>query len=146
MYCPCGTGKNFLECCGTFIEMHENAPSAETLMRSRYTAYTLGDIAYINKTMQGKPLEELDQSIHWLGLCVLKTTQKTDHRAYVEFIAKYQKLDQIHLLHEKSEFLFENGSWYYVDGLIIPSQTHRISLNGPCYCGNGKKFKNCHGK
>ena len=146
MYCPCGTGKHYLKCCGTFIEIGKNAPSAETLMRSRYTAYTLADITYINKTMRGKSVEDLDQSIHWLGLNVIKTTKKTEFHVFVEFIAKYQKSYHIYSLHEISEFLFENGCWYYIDGLILPSQTNRISLNGPCYCGNGKKFKNCHGK
>lgn len=131
MYCPCGTGKKFLACCGTYIEMHENAPSAETLMRSRYTAYTLADIAYIKKTMREKSVEAVDQSIHWLGLNIIKTTKKTEYHVFVEFIAKYQKSDHIHSLHEISAFLFENGYWYYVDGHIIPSQTHRISLNGP---------------
>ena len=72
MYCPFGTGKYYLKCCGTYIEMHENALSAETLMRSRYTTYTLADITYINKTMRGKSVEDLDQSIHWLGLNVKK--------------------------------------------------------------------------
>ena len=73
--------------------MHENAPSAETLMRSRYTAYTLADIAYIKKTMREKSVEAVDQSIHWLGLNIIKTTKKTEYHVFVEFIAKYKKLD-----------------------------------------------------
>ena len=95
-------------------------------MRSRYTAYSKANIAYIQKTMrgpasQGYNAEEARQwsaSAQWLGLSIIHTSQKGPI-GYVEFIARY-RLNQVeHQLHEQSEFHYIDNRWYYVQGLII---------------------------
>ena len=45
--CPCGSGRAFGACCGPALSGERPAPTAEALMRSRYTAFTLRDTAYL---------------------------------------------------------------------------------------------------
>ena len=152
--CPCGSGIPDLECCHIFISGEKTAPTAEALMRSRYTAYTHAELGYIERTMKGPALlrfnkqksEERARYIKWHKLDIIKTFQK-DKRHFVEFIASLSINNKYDTLHERSEFLFENGEWYYVDGIIFPqelSTTHKkIGRNELCPCGSQKKFKKC---
>lgn len=121
-------------------------------MRSRYSAFCVKDIEYLISTHHPSrqvPDERafLEKTIHqnqWLGLMVLKT-DKGPHPSigYVEFTAFYKNGD-IGQLHEKSEFIHENGQWYYVDGQIMAPL--KFGRNEPCWCGSNKKYKKCHGK
>ena len=151
MLCPCGSELNYLECCGQYIERKIAAPNPLVLMKSRYTAYTLGNIDYIQNTMQGLPLKNFSMkdvkewalSVKWLNLIILKVD---DSNNQVEFIARYIEKKRIHQLHEISQFEFDGKNWFYTDGKIIPTQSLPIPLNSPCFCGSQKKYKNCHGK
>lgn len=146
-------------CCGQY---HKNfqAPTAEALMRSRYTAFCLDDFTYLDKTMReaarvGFNLEESQawaQSVYWLGLTIIEASDPKEEQnsAYVEFIARYMINNSIQAIHEKSEFKRIDEHWYYVSG-IKPKNKHspktiKISNNQPCPCNSLKKFKNCHGK
>jgi SEC-C motif-containing protein len=92
-------------------------------MRSRYSAYSRANIAYIVATQTGPAAENFNaneakawaQSIKWLGLEVLRSEQgqATDNTGIVEFIARYQFNKQIQQLHEVSEFKKLNDRWYY---------------------------------
>ena len=117
--CYCGTGKAFIECCQPYISGNEKAPTAEALMRSRYSAYAVHDAEYLWQTTALKERRHhskaamLDwaKSNQWLKLEVLNATETT-----VEFKAYYldERLRaQVH--HEKSTFINEGGSWYYAD-------------------------------
>ncbi len=89
-------------------------------MRSRYTAYTLRDIAYLNATWHPdtRPanLDLSDQTeAKWLGLTVKRhETIDADH-ARVEFVARYKLKGRAHRLHEFSRFERVAGRWLYVD-------------------------------
>jgi SEC-C motif domain protein len=61
----------------------------------------------------------------------------------VEFAAFY-KNSKIEQLHENSKFIYENGQWYYLDGILL--DPIKITRNEPCWCGSIKKYKKCHGK
>jgi SEC-C motif domain protein len=117
--CPCGIPTNYDACCGRYISGAANAPTAEALMRSRYSAYTLNDEAYLRKTWEPRacPSERIvhDEPTKWLGLDVRKHTQDGD-RATVEFVARYKIGGKAHRLHELSRFVREDGRWLYVDG------------------------------
>ncbi len=120
--CPCGSGKRYLECCELYISGKRHAPTAEALMRSRYTAYTLLDQAYLLKTWHPRsrmPILDLkDQALcKWLGLEV-RAYHRQDSRATVEFVARYKINGRAMQLHEVSKFEFEGGQWFYVDGDI----------------------------
>jgi len=116
--CPCG-GVSYASCCGRFIDDGEIAQTAEQLMRSRYTAYTLGKEPYLKATWHAdtRPTEAVVQedSVKWLGLEVRRHVPEGD-KASVEFIARYKVGGRAHRLHEISRFVREEGRWFYVDG------------------------------
>ena len=150
--CPCGSLKPFDSCCGLFIFHQEIPTSAEQLMRSRYSAYVLNHMEYIENTMTGLALigfvkeeaRKWSSSIKWLGLNVLKHCQIDLAHAEVEFIIAYQQKEKIIQVREKSQFIMQDGRWLYLDGQLSPPQVRRLSANQPCYCQSGKKYKNCH--
>jgi len=124
--CPCGScNKEYAECCGRYLDGGETAPTAEALMRSRYTAYTLGREDYLLATWHSStrpPTLELasDPSKNWLGLEVQCHDQPQPDQAVVEFVARYKVEGRAHRLHEISRFVREAGRWLYVDGDISP--------------------------
>jgi SEC-C motif-containing protein len=125
--CPCGTGREFKECCEPYIKGEAQPATAETLMRSRYSAYTLGDIAYIKRTSAPEALKEFDvkaakewaESAEWKGLKVLSVDKggAEDKKGVVEFMATYKQDGKVLEHHEVSKFR-KNGSgeWMFVDG------------------------------
>lgn len=152
-YCPCGSKKNINECCLIFISGRGFTLSAELLMRSRYTAYALGEVRYITDTWHSstRPVNlMLEESVVWTGLQVLASTIEKNNEAYVEFIAAFNNAGVMGQMHERSRFLFEEGSWFYVDGEQLESETQynakKPGRNELCYCGSGRKFKKCCGK
>lgn len=156
--CPCGSKIDYAACCGLYIESGRAAPSPEALMRSRYTAYTRANIEYIKNTMKGSALlhfQEIQaknwaERVKWLGLKVIKTINDKDNQGHVEFIATFLEGGKVESIHELSEFLLEEGRWFYVDGqhqVAAPaSQSRKIGRNDICPCGSQKKFKHCHAK
>lgn len=154
--CPCDSNKIYFSCCEPYITGKQNPDSPEALMRSRYTAYTMANIDYIKETMRGKALigfQELESKrwakrVHWIKLDVINSTIETPSKGYVEFEASFVDGSRLKSIHEKSEFICEEGRWYYIDGMHL-STTHpdkMISRNTNCPCGSQRKFKNCHGK
>ena len=119
--CPCGNNKNHLDCCGRYLDGGEAASTAEALMRSRYTAYTLGREDYLLATWHHSTRpESLDLATEprskWLGLKVKRHEQPEPDHAVVEFVARYKVDGRAHRLHEISRFVCEAGRWFYVDG------------------------------
>ncbi|MEZ5479856.1 MAG: YchJ family metal-binding protein, partial [Thiolinea sp.] len=98
MPCPCQSGLSYAECCQPFHEGRAQAPTAEALMRSRYSAYALNLPAYLHRSWsaqtrptkqslkKGKPLE-------WLGLQITRTEQGgvLDDSGVVAFAARYRE-------------------------------------------------------
>lgn len=125
--CPCGTNKPYSECCGLYIESEVGAPTPEALMRSRYSAYSLGNIDYIGKTMQGDAAKDFDvegtkrwaDGIKWLSLAITSQKMKTPSKGFVIFEATYLENGKERILREKSEFHFIKGHWYYVAGKML---------------------------
>lgn len=156
--CPCGSEKPYSLCCGMFIEQHSQPQTPEQLMRSRYTAYTMTNLDYIKKTMQGAAALHFDlesaqkrsEHAQWLRLDVLNSylDPKNSKRGFVEFKAYYRLAKQEHCMHELSEFLLQDGRWYYVDGKIVMEAPAKVKINrnDPCICGSGKKYKKCCGQ
>jgi SEC-C motif-containing protein len=122
--CPCG-GKDYASCCGRFIDGGQLPQTAEELMRSRYTAYTQGNEAYLKATWHAstRPTEDVaqDEGLKWLGLEVRKHVPTGD-RATVEFVARCKTGGKAHRMHEVSNFVREDGRWYYVDGTFPNSK------------------------
>lgn len=121
--CPCGTQKSYDACCGLFISGKQKASSPETLMRSRYTAYTKANIDYIQNTMRPPASNEFNpieayqwaRRVQWKKLDVLRVSP-FDTKGWVEFIAYFIEEDQPQQIHETSEFHFIDNTWFYVNG------------------------------
>lgn len=119
--CPCG-GKSFVQCCGRYLNQALAAPTAEALMRSRYSAFVLKDEPYLKSTWHTttRPHDAIidpNDGAKWLGLEVRKHVEKGD-QATVEFVARYKVAGRAHRLHEVSNFVREEGRWFYVDGIF----------------------------
>jgi SEC-C motif-containing protein len=115
--CPCGSGAACAECCARW-HGGAAAPSAEALMRSRYSAFVLGLADYLLATWHRstRPASlELDPAVKWLGLDV-RSCQSDGDRATVEFVARSKLGGRATRLHESSRFVLESGRWYYIDG------------------------------
>jgi len=116
-------------------------------MRSRYSAFTLGDLAYLEASWHPDYLPAdlaIDDSIRWLGLEILSGSQQTE-RALVEFEARFLRQGRVDAIHESSRFVCEQGRWLYTDGdMLAPTFTPwQPGRNESCPCGSGKKFKRC---
>ncbi len=125
--CPCGRvdakGRvlDFARCCGRYIGHFEQcaAPDAESLMRSRYSAFVLHDEAYLLATWHRDtrpPSIAFDAAARWLGLEVREHRVVGDAHAAVEFVARLRARGRGERLHERSRFVREGLRWYYVDG------------------------------
>ena len=88
-------------------------------MRSRYSAFVRGDVAYLQATWHAstRPVSlELDQAARWLGLDVRGYRVTGGDTAEVEFVARYRVGGRAVRQHELSRFVLEDGRWYYLDG------------------------------
>ncbi|MBC7597531.1 MAG: hypothetical protein H7238_00765 [Polaromonas sp.] len=124
--CPCGRtdvrGRPlaWAACCGRYLASDSPAPDAESLMRSRYSAFVLARADYLLATWHSsrRPATiEFDPGVKWLGLEVRHHRVLDATHAEVEFVARQKSPGSPALrLHERSRFLREGGRWFYVDG------------------------------
>ena len=129
-------------------------------MRSRYTAFTQANMEYIKKTMAGNALLDFNEiearqwakKVTWLRLEMIESIRHKDQpdRGEVEFIAWFIEKNQLHSLHERSQFHRIKNKWFYVTG-HHPEEASKqkpvlIGRTSLCPCGSGKKFKNCHAR
>lgn len=138
--CPCGrttialgnrSGANpkllrYADCCGRYIDHWATAPSpdAESLMRTRYTAFVGERAEYLQATWHASTRPAVlvfEPGAKWLGLAVRSHFATGDDQAEVEFVARYRVGGQAVRLHEKSRFVREAGRWFYVDGDHAPT-------------------------
>ena len=116
--CPCGLGQAYAACCGRYISRAAAAPTAEALMRSRYSAYVRGDVKYLLHTwhVSARPeTMDAERAVKWLGLEILMTEEGGDAQGVVEFVARYKVNGKAYRLHERSRFVKEDVQWFYVD-------------------------------
>ena len=120
--CPCLSGATYGACCGPFHRGDALAPSAERLMRSRYSAYVTGNVRYLLATWHPttRPASlDLDPDQRWFLLDIVRTSRggMLDDVGTVEFIAKYRLDGRAGEQHENSRFVRERRRWYYVDAI-----------------------------
>ena len=154
--CPCGSTLDLATCCGRY-HAGEAAPTAEALMRSRYAAYALGRLDYIEATCAGPAglafnraeAEAAQLGTWWIGLEIVSARKgrEADSAGTVGFIARYRQQGTESALAETSEFRRIDGRWFYWDRLPDVPQP-RVPVpgrNDPCPCRSGKKYKKCCG-
>ncbi|MFH8570450.1 YchJ family protein [Streptomyces sp. NPDC017993] len=120
--CPCGRAETYRECCAPFHRGSAAAPTAERLMRSRYSAFAVGDAGYLLRTWHPSTRPEgldFEPAQRWTGLDILGTTGGSAFHAEgtVEFRAHYSLHGDTGSQHENSRFVREDGRWVYVDAL-----------------------------
>lgn len=175
MNCNCGSKLDFSTCCEPFLTGQKLPTSAEQLMRSRYTAYTIENLDYIQSTLAPESKRDFDfngtkkwaAQSKWLGLEILSTKKgaESDQKGEVEFMAKYSQNGEVFEHHEVSHFRKnEKGQWLFVEGdahthregethhhhhhvkqQTVVRESPKVGRNDPCPCGSGKKYKKCCG-
>lgn len=122
--CPCGSGEAFRACCGPVLR-GEPAPTAERLMRSRYTAFFVGDSGHLIASWHPRTRPHdltIDPVLRWTGLRVdaVEDGGVEDTQGTVEFTAFWEDGSDddatAGALHERSRFVRQSGRWWYVDG------------------------------
>lgn len=165
MNCHCGSGQPYANCCEPYITGQKPAPTAEALMRSRYTAHVIADIPYLKKTLAPESRGDFNEAdvrewtkSEWLGLEIISAQGNK-----VEFTANYKKDGKEYGHHEVAKFRKMGDNWFFVDGdshvheggghhhhhhppqVPVVRESPKIGRNDPCSCGSGKKYKKCHG-
>lgn len=118
MQCPCNPTKEYKDCCQKVHQNIASASSAEALMRSRYSAFVLANIAFLQKShhsstrpskQEKRALEKWSTSVNWIKLEILNTTEDT-----VEFKAFFMENGIVAIIHENSLFCKEDNHWVYL--------------------------------
>ncbi|MYZ35394.1 MULTISPECIES: YchJ family protein [unclassified Streptomyces] len=122
--CPCGLPAVYGACCGRFHSGSATAPTAELLMRSRYSAFAVRDEPYLLKSWDPatRPAGAgLDPTVRWTGLEILETADGSPFHTTgtVTFRARFTHRGTPGVLHERSRFARHDGAWVYVDGTFV---------------------------
>lgn len=123
--CPCGRPLEYINCCGKAHQNIINAKTAEDLMRSRYTAFTMANGDYLmeshhsmtRKSARKDELVQWAKSVKWLKLEIVKTIDggEDDTEGIVEFKAHFREGKRRQVMHQTGKFLREFGHWVYFD-------------------------------
>ena len=121
MRCPCLSGDTYESCCGPLLAGDTAAPTAERLMRSRFTAFAVGDASYLLRSWHPatRPVDlDLDDEIRWTRLEIIETEAggPFDSEGFVTFEAFYREQGVQGSMKERSRFVREDRVWSYVDG------------------------------
>ena len=119
--CPCGSGAMYAACCGPLHTGEATAPTAEALMRARFSAFALVKPDYLRDTWHAttRPAEvKLDDRVRWTRLDIVDTAAggPADLTGVVEFRALYRAGKTRGVLHERSSFVRLDGRWLYLSG------------------------------
>jgi SEC-C motif domain protein len=120
--CWCGSGRTVGRCCGSVLSRAATAVTAEALMRSRYSAYVIGDTDYLLASWHPDTRPgflDLDDARRWLGLTIkaVEGGSEADVEGTVTFVARFKSHGRGHRLCECSRFVREQGVWLYRDGV-----------------------------
>ena len=121
--CICGSSQLFDACCGPLLSGEKKAPTAERLMRSRFSAFATGNCEYLLQTWDPNTVPdslELDPETTFESLHIVDTHKGGlfDDQGVVEFIARYDHDGTKGSQHERSFFRRLNGAWVYTSGIV----------------------------
>lgn len=153
--CPCGSGRKFGTCCAFYIN-GTPAPDAQTLMRSRYTAYVVGALDHVAAThapevrddFNRAEAERLARICQFQELDIRKVVENGDS-AQIDFLIRFRRDGKDMMQVELADFRRADGRWLYAGGKLSSQVSQRtvtrVGRNEPCPCGSGKKSKKCCG-
>ncbi|MCO6395187.1 MULTISPECIES: YchJ family protein [Corynebacterium] len=115
--CPCGLDRPYPLCCGA-LHAGKPAPTAESLMRARYSAFVVGDADYLLRTWASSTrpasLELPPGGEPYIALRVLHSEQGGPTDTYGE--VRFEALHPSGTQREHSRFIREGGAWVYLNG------------------------------
>ncbi|MFH8347694.1 YchJ family protein [Streptomyces sp. NPDC018045] len=120
--CPCGLQASYEECCARFHLGQAAAPTAERLMRSRYSAFAAGDAPYLLRTWHPatRPASlDFEPEQRWTRLEIVTTTGGSAFHSEgtVRFRAHYTLDGEPGVQEENSRFVRDEGAWVYLSEL-----------------------------
>lgn len=154
--CPCDPQSSFEQCCGPFITDGLSAPTPEALVRSRYSAFAMRTLDYIERThapevrddFNRAEAERIAKDLDWQGLDIVSTTSQVDG-VDVEYVIRIRQSNRIVSKSSISRFRQEDGEWLLVSSRsgqkVADQRLVKVGRNDPCTCGSGKKYKKCCG-
>jgi len=133
--CLCCSGLLYTNCCAPFHRGLREAPSAEALMRSRFSAYANKLVPYVYRTLhaehedkkrpEAKVLREIrdaTSSLRFMRLVVLDRRDADEHGvARVLFFARVFEKGKNRSFLELSDFLHDGTGWRYLRGQQEPA-------------------------
>lgn len=160
--CHCGSGQPIEDCCLPVIRGERQSKTAVELMRSRYTAFVIGDVDWILASHHPDTRDEVDREeierwssgSEWLGLRIKETIdgEAGDSEGIVHFRARYKVgMQQVEHV-ERARFERYEGEWLFHSVIedeqpalvpVVPASS--VGRNDQCLCGSGKKHKRCCG-
>ena len=156
--CPCGSGRSYDACCQPIIA-GAPAPTAEALMRSRYSAYVKHEYEHLGRSLSAEQKKDFSaeetkrwsEQSEWLGLKILRAEKggPSDQEGLVEFAARYRTQGE-EQEHVETALFGREGGWVYAgqipqQGTTVRYEKPKPGRNDPCPCGSGKKYKKCCG-
>ena len=117
MGCKCGSRAQSDACCEIYLRGNALPPTALTLMKSRYTAFTKCNERYLLDTWHPSTrpakLDFRGDKTEWTKLEILDVVGGTTESQHgvVEFKAFYRLGARSECLHERSSFIREEGRW-----------------------------------
>lgn len=144
-HCFCGSLQAFEKCCKPYLE-GLIVPTAEALMRSRFSAFATANATYIKQTQVdalniGLEIQSFRQTLQtqkWVKLDIIDS--KPDS---VAFRALMIYNDTLYTLQENSLFKESEGKWFYSKALSHEDSERPLKRNETCPCGSAKKYKQC---
>ncbi len=140
--CPCHSGADYRACCSPYHLRKAQAPDAVSLMRSRYSAFALGDAEYLYDTLgPGHEDRKMDKAallrdfrtakstLRYQGLAILDSTTDGDAARVLLHATIFEK-GQDRSFVELSEFVKVDGGWRYESGRLLPTAKLGKSLAG----------------
>ncbi|GAA1688356.1 YchJ family metal-binding protein [Nonomuraea maheshkhaliensis] len=120
--CPCGLPGTYQDCCGRLHRGDSAAATAEQLMRSRFSAFAVGDEAYLLRTWlpSARPAGSVqDRRVKWTRLEVLESSggSVVHTEGTVRFRAHYLDRGRPGEMEEHSRFVRYEGRWVYAGAL-----------------------------
>ncbi len=131
--CPCTSGALYRACCAPYHQGKAEAPDAEALMRSRYSAFALKEVDYLWRTLhpdhpdRARPREEFVRELRgrasalkYPRLHVLdRRLAAPGDTAVVLFYARVFETGKDRSFVERSEFQHDGRGWRYLRGRAL---------------------------
>ncbi|SEA41009.1 YchJ family protein [Alkalimonas amylolytica] len=153
MHCYCGSGLSYSHCCQPYHSGLRQAETCEQLMRSRYSAFCLKELPYLQLScvaelqveQSPEQMRDFVSQVHFVRLQLLPLPHVvfSNDEGYVHFQVWYLLGNQLHSFSELSHFVRQQDRWLYSSGDVREHAAQKVGRNDPCPCGSGRKFKAC---